>query len=234
MAPRAAKTPAKPAKTASKTTVKSSKPAAKRAKAAAEPVRRAKTVKKSAEKAPEAANWVVEEVEAVPAGCFDPGSIGGLGEPKAGALIHEETDEDGSVFGPSLRKTNVPGVYINEAGIMVDSNGVILDFDKVKKQDDKHFERVIGRPLRTPVDLMEAVAMDPTKPLHIRLDQAAKVAPYTNRKKPIGIDGGEDGKPIGFMSVQELRGLSNEELQTFKTLLQKAANALALEDGTKE
>jgi hypothetical protein len=145
----------------------------------------------------------------------------GVGEPPAGAYVYPDGDED--EYG--LRKTTTPGVYMNTAGVLVDANGVMLDFKTVQERDQERFERVIGEKVDTPAKLLKAVSLDPTMPLAVRIDAAKSAAPYTDRKKPIGIDGGEDGKPVALMSMRDLRGLSSEELLVMRQLVLKAASA---------
>lgn len=149
-------------------------------------------------------------------------SAGGIQEIAVGDSTADGFDED-NPYG--LKRTQTPGVYINSAGVLCDVNGIMLDFAGVKKADDERFERVIGEKVDTPAKLLKAVSLDPTLPLTTRMEAAKSAAPYFDRKKPIGIDGGEDGKAIPIMSMQQMRGLSGAELQQMKMLVMKSMAA---------
>lgn len=118
-----------------------------------------------------------------------------------------------------LRATSTPGVYLNGANVMVDGDGVMLDYSEVKSRDQARFERVIGGPVDTPAKLLKAVALDPQLPLAVRVDSAKAAAPYFDRKKPIGIDGGEDGVPIQIEVTHRLKSMSREELDQYERML---------------
>lgn len=151
----------------------------------------------------------------------------GVEEPKYAKTDNEEDD-----FGLGLVPTNTPGVFINPAGVMVDRHGCIMSMQRVKEADQARFEAVLGGPVDTPAKLLTAVALDPRLPLATRIDAAKSAAPYTDRKKPMGIDGGEDGKPI-MLSIRELRGLSDGELDQMEQLLLKGIAAASAEEAEK-
>lgn len=118
-----------------------------------------------------------------------------------------------------LRATSTPGVYLNGANIMVDGDGVMLDYADIKSKDQARFEKILGSPVDTPAKLLKAVALDPQLPLAVRVDSAKAAAPYFDRKKPIGIDGGEDGKAINLLITHRVQGMSKDELDQFERLL---------------
>ncbi len=200
----------------SKTGSKNPKPAAKG------PVRAEKVIPRPDVSEPEhvePANWEVEYEDPVVANGVDAGEFGGVEEVPVGHNIGSGYDSDGN-YEYGLRKTTTPGVYLNSAGIMVDKNGIALNFQKVKKADDDRWAEILGKPLETPAELLKAVSLDPTKPLAMRIDAAKSAAPYTDRKKPIGIDGGKDGEPI-LMSIKELRGLPMAALLAIEQTIQQ-------------
>lgn len=120
-----------------------------------------------------------------------------------------------------LRPTATPGVYINMAGLMVDVDGVLLEYTEVKTKDEDRFTRILGGKADTPAKLLKAVALDPQLPLAVRVDAAKAAAPYFDRKKPIGIDGGEDGKPVEFVVTHKLQSMGQAELDMFEQLLRQ-------------
>lgn len=67
----------------------------------------------------------------------------------------------------------------------------------------------------------EVVAKKLTVDLQQRIQAATSAAPYVHRKKPIGIDGGEGGKPVSFVSAAQLAQLSDEELDKLLLVLGK-------------
>lgn len=171
--------------------------------------------------------WEVEFDEPVVGDPQMDAGFAGVEEPAAGRHVvdpTEEVDEEWGADPYALQKTTTPGVYVNRAGIMVDKNGVALNFNQVKDKDDERWKQILGKPVETPAELLKAVSLDPTKPLAMRIDAAKSAAPYTDRKKPVGIDGGEDGKPI-MLSVKELRGLDDAQLAQMKALVALAIAA---------
>lgn len=124
---------------------------------------------------------------------------------------------------PGLRATDIPGVYRNRNGDLVDQSGVVLSFKELKLADDTRFAEVLdGEKVQTPAQLLKAVALDPRQPLGARIDAANKAAPYFDRKMPIGLEGSTPGAPIKMLSVGALKNLSSEELTSLAALLNKA------------
>jgi hypothetical protein len=140
-----------------------------------------------------------------------------------GAADHSLTPEQLEM---GLRRTGTPGVYLNKVGQMVDADGVMLDYTDVKSRDDARFERIIGEPVDTPAKLLKAVALDPQQTMVTRIDAAKAAAPYYDRKKPIGIDGGDDGKPIEILHRHKLQGMTKEELDQLERLLKMTGSPL--------
>jgi hypothetical protein len=123
-----------------------------------------------------------------------------------------------------------PNIYVNEVGAYVDVSGVPLGYrlkvlraqNLANTASDRDM-RVFGRKARDVVEVLEAIALDNQSDDDMRCRAATAAAPYVRRKKPIGIDGGADGAPIGMaVTMQNLRGLSAKELLDLKALLVKA------------
>lgn len=127
--------------------------------------------------------------------------------------------------------TATPGVFLNRMGVLVNANGVALQLADVIKQDKDHLSALANEKVDTPAAVLKAYALDPTKPVQIRLEAAKAAAPYYNRKKPVAIDGGEDedGNPIPLFDPKALKGLSDEELVQLKALLEKGVTPAAIE-----
>lgn len=130
-----------------------------------------------------------------------------------------------------LTPTSVPGVYKNKVGVLVDGDGVMIDHSTLKNRDQERFEKIIGGPVDTPAKLLKAVALDPQLPLQTRIGAATSAAPYFDRKKPIGIDGGEDGKAITVEHIHKIQGMSRDELDQLERLLAMGAPGLLGTEG---
>lgn len=76
----------------------------------------------------------------------------------------------------------------------------------------------------TPLELFISVCRDEDATIDQRIDAANKAAPYMHRKMPIAIEGGDLSKPINFMDVTQLKGLTNKEIELFLALLAKAGS----------
>jgi hypothetical protein len=122
-----------------------------------------------------------------------------------------------------LRATSTPGVYINAAQVLVDADGVMLEYADVKGKDSERWEKILGGPADTPAKLLKAVALDPQQALAVRVDAAKAAAPYFDRKKPIGIDGGEDGAPINVLHTHKLQVMPQTDLNELERLLRAGA-----------
>jgi hypothetical protein len=115
---------------------------------------------------------------------------------------------------PVLRPTDVTGVYINEAGVEVDQLGIAVDLRKMYKRDKERIAELAEDGVG-PLALMRSIVADPRLPLSTRLDAANKLAPYTDRKQPTSIEGGD--KPIQHTMtvvpdiVAALKALSPED-----------------------
>lgn len=104
----------------------------------------------------------------------------------------------------TLKATDVPGVYRNRVGALVDSDGVLMAFKNIKKADDDRFTEVLGNAPTTPLDVMTGVAMDPRNPMHVRLDAAKHATPYI-KPKLVAVQGVAGAAPInvGFDKLDD-------------------------------
>lgn len=120
--------------------------------------------------------------------------------------------------GATLLATDIPGVWKNRSGVLVDADGVAIGFKDLKRQDDKRFEEVLGRPATQPLDIIEGVAMDPRQPLHARLDAAKHAAPYRHPKL-IAMQGVTGAPPINV----NWEGKTDAELADIRRRLEELA-----------
>lgn len=99
-----------------------------------------------------------------------------------------------------------------------------LSFFQVKAADAAARVEVLGEPADTPAKFLKSVALDPRQPMERRLDAAKAAAPYTDRKQPLGVDGGLDanGAPQPLIDVAKLQGMPTAELVQMIELLRKA------------
>lgn len=118
---------------------------------------------------------------------------------------------------PGLKPTDIPGVYINSAGVKVGTNGVALTFKELKRKDTERFKEASGEDVVTPADLLKAVAMDPRHPLPQRIDAANKAAPYFTAKRVAIQGGGPEAPPIDLRVAMET--LPQKELDKLEKLL---------------
>lgn len=131
----------------------------------------------------------------------------------------------------NLTPTERAGVWRNAAGLDVDANGAGLDVQALSEQLElSEEERVLGRRAQTPAEVMKYAALNRKLPLGLRLTAAKDAAPYYDRKQPQALDGGVD--PTGTpqpIRLENLAGLSTEELTQLRALLAKSAAAAEAE-----
>jgi len=122
-----------------------------------------------------------------------------------------------------LTPTDIPGVFRNKAGTLVDEHNVALSFKALHTKDQERFSEALnGGGVSQPADLLKAVALDPRLPLHTRLDAANKAAPYFTPKK-VAIQGVEGAAPIG---IQDVAALPQKDLDRLEALYAQAAKLL--------
>jgi len=131
---------------------------------------------------------------------------------------------------PSLRATDIPGVYYNSAGVRVGPNGVAITFAELKRKDRDRFREVLDEDVSTPADLLKAVAMDPRHPLPQRIDAANKAAPYFTAKRVAIQGGGPEAPPVDIRVLMEK--MPQKELDKLEKLL-AAAEELLKQGATK-
>lgn len=122
-----------------------------------------------------------------------------------------------------LTPTDIPGVFRNKVGTLVDENNVALSFKALRTKDQERFSEALGGgEVTQPAELLKAVALDPRLPLHTRLDAANKAAPYFTPKK-VAIQGVEGAAPIG---IQDVAALPQKDLDRLEELYAQAAKLL--------
>ena len=107
--------------------------------------------------------------------------------------------------------TDIPGVFRNKAGVLVDEDGVAISFKTLRHKDNIRFQEAQeGSVLAQPADLLRAIALDPRMPLHVRIDAANKAAPYFTAKR-MAVQGVPNEPPVslnlGSMAQNELDAL---------------------------
>jgi hypothetical protein len=118
----------------------------------------------------------------------------------------------------ALKPTDIPNVYTNRAGVIVDEDGVALGFTQLKKHDSARFAEVLdGGEVSQPADLLKAVSLDPRMPLHVRLDAASKAAPYFTAKR-VAVQGVAGEPPVSI----NLSSLKQQDLDKLEQLLVQA------------
>lgn len=122
-----------------------------------------------------------------------------------------------------LTPTDIPGVFRNKVGTLVDEHNVALSFKALRTKDQERFSEALGGgEVTQPADLLKAVALDPRLPLHTRMDAANKAAPYFTPKK-VAIQGVEGAAPIG---IQDVSALPQKDLDRLEALYTQAAKLL--------
>ena len=122
-----------------------------------------------------------------------------------------------------LTPTDIPGVFRNKVGTLVDEHNVALSFKALRTKDQERFSEALGGgEVTQPADLLKAVALDPRLPLHTRMDAANKAAPYFTPKK-VAIQGVEGAAPIG---IQDVAALPQKDLDRLEALYAQAAKLL--------
>jgi hypothetical protein len=117
-----------------------------------------------------------------------------------------------------LKSTDIPNVYQNRAGVLVDEDGVAMSFSQLKKHDTARFAEVLeGQPVSQPADLLKAVSLDPRMPLHVRLDAANKAAPYFTAKR-VAVQGVSGEPPLSI----NVNSLPQQDLDKLEQLLTQA------------
>lgn len=122
-----------------------------------------------------------------------------------------------------MTPTEIPGVFTDRRGQLVDEYGVSLSFKKVRELDASHWNAVLdGGEIKEPADLLKAVALDPTLPLERRIKAAVRAAPYFSPRL-ISVAGTPDAPPI---SMEQIRSLPAKELDALEAALAKATELL--------
>lgn len=81
-----------------------------------------------------------------------------------------------------------------------------------------------------PLDFMLEVLRNPNEyPFHARAWAAEKAAPYTHRKMPIAVEGGD--APIKFIDLSRLGGMSEVELNRLLSNLDSVLGGLGVLSG---
>jgi hypothetical protein len=125
-----------------------------------------------------------------------------------------------------LRRTELPGVFLNGEGAQVDERGVLLSLSSVKTIERQLDVDVLGEPVTSPAMLLKRVAMDPSLPLSMRVSAAVSAAPYFDRKMPLALEGGAADRPLRLEEtkstlLRNLSALPPDERKAALTLLER-------------
>ncbi len=121
----------------------------------------------------------------------------------------------------TLRATDVPGVFRNRAGVLVDLDGLAVVYKDLKKADDDDYKQVLGRPAETALDVMKATYRDPRNPRHVRFEAAKHAAPYESPKL-MSHQGAPGAPPIATL---DMTNWSLERILAYEAGLQAAKAA---------
>ena len=125
-----------------------------------------------------------------------------------------------------LELTGIPGVYRNRVGVLVDSRGVSVSFKELKVKDKARWEQALdGGAVEQPADFLKAVCMDPSIPLHVRLDTAKAAAPFFTPKR-LAVQGVEGAAPIALMT--EYGKLPPDKLAQAEEHIRKALSLVGI------
>lgn len=116
-----------------------------------------------------------------------------------------------------LSPTDDPEVFMNAAGFAVDKNGVLVSLRKSLATAEAILaDELIGGPVDTPAKLLKLVALDPSRPMMMRLDAAKAAAPYFDRKTPVAIESTNNDRSLDMAAIAKLPREKRVEL--LKTL----------------
>ena len=127
--------------------------------------------------------------------------------------------------GPSLRPTETSGVFRNGAGLLVDSNGVLLSWMRATESEEATAIRIMGAPVTSPAQLLKLVALDPLMPLSVRLNAAKDAAPYYDAKMPLKVESTTTGAG-DLLDVTKMLAMPRKEREMLLVLLKKAGAEL--------
>lgn len=129
--------------------------------------------------------------------------------PRLRIAIPGEDDRAAPTSHPSLTPVpDQPGVFINQAGLRVNAQGVMLRLADAQTSEASMDEAILGGPVDSPAKLLKRVALDPRMPMAWRLDAAKAAAPYFDRKTPVAV---ENTNMDLTLDVEAIRALPREK-----------------------
>ena len=120
--------------------------------------------------------------------------------------------------------TDIPGVWRNQNGQMVDENGVLLSFKRLKEADDTRGTEVLGSVPTTPAELLKGIALDPRMHIDVRMSAARHAAPYFDQRLPFRLEGELNTKSSGGLDMGKVAAMPRKDRELLLKLL-KAAGA---------
>jgi hypothetical protein len=114
---------------------------------------------------------------------------------------------------PHLTPTATPGIYVNKEGAFVDSRGVLFSLTNIAQETEADVaERLIGGPIDSPAKLLKMIALDPMRPMMVRIDAAKAAAPYFDRKTPVSIENKNEDLTLDALAIAQLPAEKRREL----------------------
>lgn len=94
------------------------------------------------------------------------------------------------------------------------------------------YEKIKSGEIKSPLEFMLALMLNPHAKMDDRKWGAAQAAPYCHKRMPIAIEGGD--RPLQIFDVTQLNKLSTVELKTLMGLLAKVGVSTTAEITTNE
>lgn len=124
----------------------------------------------------------------------------------------------------TLRPSDIPGVFINRAGIHVNEDGVRISFKELQQRDKDRFTEVLGHEPATPADVLRGISMDPRVPMHVRQSAANQCASFYSPKLASTTIVGANGGPLDVRA--QVGELSDAALAKLDKLISQGAALL--------
>lgn len=102
---------------------------------------------------------------------------------------------------------------MNKDGAFVDSRGVRFSITNMAQETEADMaERLIGGPIDTPAKLLKMIALDPLRPMMVRIDAAKAAAPYFDKKTPVSIENKNEDLTLDALAIAQLPAAKRREL----------------------
>ena len=144
-----------------------------------------------------------------------------------GSFMSDKATENNETYGMDLRPAKEPGTYYNgDSDVLVNEDGISVLYNKPSAVADPRFEEYIamyGKLPDSPADMLRAASMSAKVPFILRMDYAAKCAPFFNKRMPIGVEGKVSTPDLNLGALRDgMKNLAPEEMELLLKLLAKA------------